>query len=606
MSASISRGDKFFEFLAHTGAVRCAVLGKRQPSIFCTGGDDGKVNVWKYMKAQPVISFPGHATTEVASVCFDYNEMNVFSASRGGSIKQWDLTTQKGVRSFPNTHRCSVDCLEPHPMNEFFASGSSDTFIKLWDLRKKESVITYKGHQSPVTKMAFSPDGRWLCSGDESGAAKIFDLGSGKCLQTLQTGDHAITAIQFHPSELVVAVGGASRCVEIWDLNADEFFVVATTDLEATKIRALTFHTGHLYPEDDDDLVTTTCRQSIMIATQDSLKSWSWEPKACLDAVDMQWDNVVDLAINANNQLLAISFQKSTVSNYLVELNQVSPFLEYNEKKDSRIVSLPPVDHPLSSTSPIHFGTTTEPSQIASIVEDFSKVMSPSWKAEIANKASSKHSDVADSLAGKLSGLNMNGARALRTQGENKIFLNEADYRNEIVSGSSSIQQILNIRLNRIRTLKSFWTSGRFDIFLTQILSLNDPSVTFDILSVCLSQMKKILTLDLAILMLPLARQLFEQTFRDGIIEQYSLLGIQIVQLVVESFAEVISETIVASHNPPAGVDVAREMRLSKCLSCVSEFKNMRPKVEALVPLGAPLGVQARVLNSLLSKLCSL
>lgn len=100
----------------------------------------------------------------------------------------------------------------------------------------------------------------------------MFDLGTGKCLQTLQTSDQPITAIQFHPSELVVAIGGGSRSVEMWDLNADQFFVVASTDLEATKIRALTFHTGNLYPEDDEDIVTRTCRQAIMVATKDNLK----------------------------------------------------------------------------------------------------------------------------------------------------------------------------------------------------------------------------------------------------------------------------------------------------------------------------------------------
>ena len=37
----------------------------------------------------------------------------------------------KGVRSFPNTHKCSIETLQPHPMNGLFASGSADTFIKV-------------------------------------------------------------------------------------------------------------------------------------------------------------------------------------------------------------------------------------------------------------------------------------------------------------------------------------------------------------------------------------------------------------------------------------------------------------------------------------------
>lgn len=35
----------------------------------------------------------------------------------------------------------------------------------------------------------------------------------------------------------------------------------------------------------------------------------------------MKWDNVVDLAINSTNQLLALSFSGSSVCNWLVELD---------------------------------------------------------------------------------------------------------------------------------------------------------------------------------------------------------------------------------------------------------------------------------------------
>jgi len=41
-------------------------------------------------------------------------------------------------------HKTNVRCLDFHPYGDFVASGSFDTNIKLWDIRKKGCMYTYK------------------------------------------------------------------------------------------------------------------------------------------------------------------------------------------------------------------------------------------------------------------------------------------------------------------------------------------------------------------------------------------------------------------------------------------------------------------------------
>ena len=55
----------------------------------------------------------------------------------------------------------------------FFFSGSGDTNLKLWDIRRKGCIFTYKGHSETVTCLKFSPDGQWVASGGEEGAVKV-------------------------------------------------------------------------------------------------------------------------------------------------------------------------------------------------------------------------------------------------------------------------------------------------------------------------------------------------------------------------------------------------------------------------------------------------
>lgn len=70
-------------------------------------------------------------------------------------------------------HRSNCLTIEFHPFGPMLASGSLDTNVKVWDLRRKEAITTFKGHTKGVKKLAISPDGKWVCSGSENGEVKV-------------------------------------------------------------------------------------------------------------------------------------------------------------------------------------------------------------------------------------------------------------------------------------------------------------------------------------------------------------------------------------------------------------------------------------------------
>jgi len=134
----------------------------------------------------------------------------VTAGSRGGTVKVWDLSQEKRkligeemsmpaniahihisptsltchsivVRTLTG-HRASVRCLDFHPYGDYFASGSLDTNIKIFDVRKPNCMQTYRGHGTGITCLKHSPDGRWIVSGDGDGVVKVWDLTSGKAL----------------------------------------------------------------------------------------------------------------------------------------------------------------------------------------------------------------------------------------------------------------------------------------------------------------------------------------------------------------------------------------------------------------------------------------
>ncbi|WP_413168084.1 WD40 repeat domain-containing protein [Capilliphycus salinus ALCB114379] len=51
------------------------------------------------------------------------------------------------------------------PDGNILASGSSDKYIKLWDVKTQTEITTFRGHSSYVGSVAFSPDSQILASG---------------------------------------------------------------------------------------------------------------------------------------------------------------------------------------------------------------------------------------------------------------------------------------------------------------------------------------------------------------------------------------------------------------------------------------------------------
>eukprot|EP01006_Ploeotia_vitrea_P050722 TRINITY_DN67490_c11_g1_i1.p1 TRINITY_DN67490_c11_g1~~TRINITY_DN67490_c11_g1_i1.p1 ORF type:complete len:701 (-),score=25.99 TRINITY_DN67490_c11_g1_i1:1322-3361(-) len=307
------KASKIQEFMSNQGVVNCAKWGKSSGQLVALGGEDRKVNVWKLGNPNIVAALHGH-TSNVKSVVFDYEENVVVSGSSGGSIKVWDLNTEKAVKSFNCGHKIDVTCLDYHPFGNFFCSGSADTNLKVWDLRKKNFLQTYKGHTEPVNCVKFSPDGRWVVSGGADGVVKLWDLTAGKQMEDFHRHEGPITCIDFHPNEFLLAVGSQDRTITFWDL--DKFQPISQAPFDTRPIRCVKF---------------TPDGGALCSATSDLLKVWAWEPVHCHDQVDVRWQNVDDLFVHEKNgELYGVSYIESFVSIWMVKLQKMQPFQSGN------------------------------------------------------------------------------------------------------------------------------------------------------------------------------------------------------------------------------------------------------------------------------------
>ncbi|KAG1347142.1 putative protein STRUBBELIG-RECEPTOR FAMILY 3-like [Cocos nucifera] len=223
------------------------------------------------------MSLCGH-TCAVESVAIDSAEVLVLSGSSNGTIKLWDLEGAK-----------------IHPFGGFFASGSLDADLKIWDIRKKGCIHTYKGDTHGIRTIKFTPDGRWVVTGGEDNAVKLWDLTAGKLLHDFKFHNGQIQCIDFHLHEFLLATGSADRTVKFWDLET--FELIGSAGPEATGVCFMIFH---------PDGRTLFCGFDV------TFKIFSWEPIRCHDVVDMGWSTLADLSIH-DGKLLGCSYHGSHV-----------------------------------------------------------------------------------------------------------------------------------------------------------------------------------------------------------------------------------------------------------------------------------------------------
>ncbi|CDK28669.1 unnamed protein product [Kuraishia capsulata CBS 1993] len=125
-------------------------------------------------------------------------------------------------------HTGWVRSVTVEPENDWFATGSSDGTIKIWDLASGKLRLTLTGHIMAVRGLVVSDRHPYMFSCSEDKTVKCWDLEKNKVVRDYHGHLSSVYSIDLHPSVDLLTTAGRDSSVRVWDVRTKNQIHVLT------------------------------------------------------------------------------------------------------------------------------------------------------------------------------------------------------------------------------------------------------------------------------------------------------------------------------------------------------------------------------------------
>ena len=135
-------------------------------------------------------------------------------------------------------HQGWVRAVAVEPNNKWFATGSNDNTIKVWDLASGQLKLTLTGHVMCVRGIALSERHPYMFSCSDDKTIKCWDLEMNKVVRDYYGHNSGVYTVDVHPTLDVVVSGSRDSTVRVWDMRTSQgIFVLSGHKQPITNVR---------------------------------------------------------------------------------------------------------------------------------------------------------------------------------------------------------------------------------------------------------------------------------------------------------------------------------------------------------------------------------
>jgi len=272
------------------GAMEQDNIHQLQP-VNDAGNDNSDQTNWKLLRV-----IAGAHQGWVRTVAVDQVTNKWFATgSSDALIKVWDLASLKVKANIPG-HIMGVRSLAISTRSPYLFSGSEDKTVRCWDLERTNSpsgcqIRNYHGHVGGIYAMALHPELDLLFTGGRDQVVRVWDIRSRTQVMVLTGHRSDITSIVSQVGDPQIVSSSMDSTIRLWDLRKQETSLTITQHNKS--IRLMIMHPAE----------STICSGD----SNGNIKQWVLPEGQLLNEFsNMENDIINTLAINpANNNLFA-------------------------------------------------------------------------------------------------------------------------------------------------------------------------------------------------------------------------------------------------------------------------------------------------------------
>ena len=202
----------------HTGVVN-SVAFSPDGTLLASGGDDWVFRLWDINTHRAIATLKhisGRTQYQVKDVVFSPDGQILATAAQ--HVKLWNINSRNEIATLQ--HNEYVLALAFSPNGQLLAAGEYGGSIRIWDVATQRVVAQFEGDTSGVYTLVFSPDGRTLASAGYQGLIKLWTVSDWTLQGTLQNFGTAYS-LDFSPNGKALASAAHTK-VTLWSVESGE------------------------------------------------------------------------------------------------------------------------------------------------------------------------------------------------------------------------------------------------------------------------------------------------------------------------------------------------------------------------------------------------
>jgi WD40 repeat protein len=213
--------------LAASGRAISAIAFSHDGKTLAEGGPDGVIQLLDLANHRRVRGSLRGASACIVRLTFSADGTLLAAGDRAGTATVWDTATGeiKGVIqrdtsiAIPGQRTAVCDMAFSADNTELAVVRFFDPAVRRWDVVAGCERTPLRGHDHPVSSVAYAPDQNLIVSGAADGTVKLWDTATGQECASFRGHQWQVSALAFSPDGHLLASADADSCLTLWDID---------------------------------------------------------------------------------------------------------------------------------------------------------------------------------------------------------------------------------------------------------------------------------------------------------------------------------------------------------------------------------------------------